>query len=339
MMSSIQFLSKIDEVERFLVIGDKEFCLIDGKVSYYKRGLQEGSFIFDADSFYEYNQLLFSDSNFYYSIPEAQTVKLNDLDGYFFSNTFNKGLILFTGYDLLVYDFVGRRIIWQAPHFEDRSAWAMKHNGFICMGEKFLSFYDYQNNRHVWQHNYADLLQGIAVDTIGNFITIDDHLYIWVYDDKDSKNHATFRININTGEVIQEYKGFGGTLIPFNHHMIGKASHYEAAILNTQTDEITRYDLSDLLKPLDIQMSWTQCKFSNDGLLYFAGSSTSRYKQGSKNKIGIIDLNTQSLLWHTAIDIPEGDHNINQQVMSITIQNNLLYAHCSDYTVHIFELA
>ena len=339
MISSIRFLNKIDEVERFLVIDEKEFCLIDGEVSFYKRGFKEGTFHFDAESFYEYNQLLFSDSNFYYSILDSRTVRLEGLDGYYFTNTFNKGLILFTGDDLLVYDFFSGNIIWKAPHFGDRSAWAMNEHGFVCMGKSFLSFYDYHNNRHIWQHQYSELLKGIAVDTIGNLITIGDHLFVWVYDDKDSQNHSTFRININTGDVIKEYKGFGGTLIPFNGHMIGKASKHEAAILNTLTNEITRYDLSELLNPHDIEMSWTLCQFSDDGLLYFVGSSRSRHAIGSKNKIGIINLNTQSLLWHTAIDIPEGNHNINQAVTAIKVQNNLLYAHCSDYTVHIFEMS
>ncbi|QEC44681.1 hypothetical protein FSB84_24470 [Pseudobacter ginsenosidimutans] len=254
-------------------------------------------------------------------------------------NLFHKNLITFNGENLLVYDFEEKRIVHKGPLLEDRGPWAMNEHGFVCMGKSFLSFYDYHNNRHVWQHQYSELLKGIAVDTIGNFITIGDHLFVWVYDDKDSQNHSTFRININTGEVIQEYKGFGGTLIPFNGHMIGKASKHEAAILNTLTNEITRYDLSDLLNPHEIELSWTLCQFSEDGLLYFVGSSRSRYAIGSKNKIGIIDLNTQSLLWHTAIDIPEGNHNINQAVTAIKVQNNLLYAHCSDYTVHIFEMS
>lgn len=103
-----------------------------------------------------------------------------------------------------------------------------------------------------------------------------------------------------------------------------KNTEFYITILNTQTNEIKRIDILDELKKYNIH---PDSQFVvQDGLVYFKQSMGSDIA-----RIGVIDPNQKKILWK--YDFPIGSGGVN----SINVQNNRIYAHTQDKTLHIFE--
>jgi hypothetical protein len=103
-----------------------------------------------------------------------------------------------------------------------------------------------------------------------------------LYDDKDGRNTATICINIDKGNIEHIYKGFGGDLF-LSGNKIGTAAYETVQILDTETNEFDTLDVSSILKPHNIKLSWNRNIFTEEGLLYFTGAF-----EESKNKMALL---------------------------------------------------
>ncbi|MFV0587986.1 hypothetical protein [Bacteroides reticulotermitis] len=202
-------------------------------------------------------------------------------------------------------------------------------NKFIRTPNGKIICYDLYSNSILWEYNFSDLLNGIEIKQIGEFIFNDDKIYFYLYDDRGSYR-STICIDVNTGEILHKYGNFGGDLYLFEKK-IGVAAYNTIQILDTLTNQVEEYDFSEILAEHKLEIRWNGNIFTEEGLLYFIGTG------GAKNKVGLLNLKTQELLWHASFDIPETEYNINQQVSNIKLQENKFYVHCSDNTLHIFE--
>ena len=213
---------------------------------------------------------------------------------------------------------------------ENRYLLLISDFSFIFKDNEKILLKRLDNNVVLWQHSFSELLPPIqTADNLfqnGNMIIHNGCLYFSLFENNRHLNTATICIDIETGKVENIFKGFAGNLSLFGNN-IGIVSNETVQILNTETNKIETLNVSSILKPHNLSISWNGNIFTEDGLLYFRGDS----------KVGIIDLDAKELLWHTSFDISKLEYNINQQIMDIQLHSEKLYIHCSDNTLHIFE--
>ncbi|GHV58768.1 hypothetical protein FACS1894182_11790 [Bacteroidia bacterium] len=196
-------------------------------------------------------------------------------------------------------------------------------NKFLRTPNNSIICYDLDSNIQLWQHNFSDLLEGENVSSSGNILVNNDLLYIslsdWV------KGGATFCIDVNTGKIVKKLETLG--FIQLENDVIYSVHGDEIRTVNTKNFETKTIQIEELIKEkLYINKSrWV----IQDHLLYFIDGDIM-----PNNKMGIIDLDTQKLVWQTALTIKGG---INHEIKEIRVQDNRLYAHCADNTLHIFE--
>ena len=325
----IKFLSKLENIEYFVVSENQIYHTKNGILYINNLGLINDEIPFASNSTYIYSNLIFSGKDFYYDTISKSVKYIQELVGYYYSNVFDESNLLFGKSDMVLYNIESKKIVYKGDFFCDRSPNIIYGNLFICRGENFFSSYNYLDKNTIWLHSFSDLLDGVEIHQAGNIVVFEGKAYFYLYDDKGG-NKATICIDINTGEVLHTYDNFGGDLFLFGNK-IGAAAYGIVQVLNLETNEVREYDFSQTLQEHNLKICWNRNVFTEDGLLYFIGTNE------AKNKVGILDLNTEQLLWHTSFDISETECNINQQVRNIQLQGCRLYVHCSDNTLHIFE--
>jgi hypothetical protein len=183
--------------------------------------------------------------------------------------------------------------------------------------------YMLDSNDLLWHHRYSDLLEGERVHQVGNILVHNNILYISLSDWE--KGDGTFCININTGEIVKRLMTLG--FIQKENGTVYSPYGYEIKTVNTNDFKTKIVEIEDLKKTnLFINKSRWIVK---GNLLYFVDGDIM-----PTNRTGIIDLETNKLVWQTELQINGG---INNEIREIRVQNNRLYAHCADNTLHIFE--
>lgn len=183
------------------------------------------------------------------------------------------------------------------------------------------------NNQLLWQHSFSDLLEGEKIVQVGDTIIYKDFLYLCLKDSENEKNNATFCIEIETGKVVNMYKGFYGFLF-LKDDNIYTSYIYSVKKLSLISGEITEYSFENILKPKDLKIHWDKSIVKNNKL-YFVD-----FKIYSTNRMGVIDMEKCELIWQKDFEINDG---INNNIQEIRLVENRLYVHCSDNTLHILE--
>lgn len=190
-----------------------------------------------------------------------------------------------------------------------------------------LTSYNLSTNEPIWHYSFNQLLEGKEIEQVGDILIYDSSLFISLRDNREVSTKATFVLNVNSGEIIRKYHGFSGQLIrDIDYLYVASRYNVERACLNTH--EIVSYDLEEVLKPLGLQIHWSSSIVKND-MLYFVDGGWAK-----TNRMGIIDLENQKLVWHYDFKI---DDVINMNIVKIELNENNLYVQCSDDTLHIFE--
>ncbi|MDD7462792.1 MAG: hypothetical protein PUK67_10070 [Prevotellaceae bacterium] len=198
---------------------------------------------------------------------------------------------------------------------------------FISICEKQIFIHSFDNEKILWQHSFSELLEGEKIVRVGDTIIYKDFLYLCLKDSENEKNNATFCINIETGKVVNMYKGFYGFLF-LKDDNIYTSYIYSVKKLSLISGEITEYSFENILKPKDLKIHWDKSTVK-DNKLYFVD-----FKIYSTNRMGIIDMEKCELIWQKDFEINNG---INNNIQEIRLVENRLYVHCSDNTLHIFE--
>jgi hypothetical protein len=334
----IKFLNKIDRVNRFLISNISNnilYCIIDNQLNIYYAFNSKNVIDFDSKSIYVVNNYLFSGKNFFYNPINNQICKINKLDGYYYMNIYCDYCLIFTNTNdrYILYSLANDEIISTIPFFEDSSICLLLENCFIVRGKNFYSCYDIKSIKKLWQHSFSDLLPPIqtASDLFqnGNMIVHNGYLYFSLFENNRHLNTATVCIEIETGKIVNIYKGFSGNLTLFGNK-IAVAGGQTVEILNTKTSEIIIKNYTSLLMPERLNIGWNSFKITEEGLMYFMANGI-----GMDSDIGIIDLNTDELLWLHALNPDKETYNISAR--DFKVDGNRLYVHCSDNTLHIFE--
>lgn len=209
---------------------------------------------------------------------------------------------------------------------ENSNIYVVTNSDFIFIRNKII-YLKKNDNQILWQHTFSDLLQGEAIEQVGNIIVCNNHLYLCLKDGKSEKNNATFCIEVETGKVTDVYRGFYGFLF-LEEGRIYTSYIYFLKGLNLNSGEIIEYNFEEILKPLNLKIHWNK-SVVKDNKLYFVD-----FNIYSTNRMGIIDLETKQLIWQKDFEINDG---INNNIQEIRVIDNRLYVHCSDNTLHIFE--
>ena len=115
------------------------------------------------------------------------------------------------------------------------------------------------------------------------------------------------------------------------------------SILDPETYHIRKIDLSEELAVLDESieeflgtesLGYTIRRFKFSPTIYEVHYPYLYFAQERGAQVGIVNLETEKLDWHTTIDI---DYPVNPVVMDIKACKNRLYVHCADKTLHVFE--
>ena len=205
------------------------------------------------------------------------------------------------------------------------------NNTYTYIALNTLFIYTF-NNELLWQHSFSDLFeteQGAEfIFQNGNIIIHNGKLFFSLFENNRHYNTATFAIEIETGKVVNMYKGFAGNLTLFNNK-IAVAVNEELRILNLDNNEITTRTFS-FLKEKNITIGWNDFQISEDEKLYFIGND---HKQGTH--FGIIDLQKDELLWLHSPN--KNDKTCKVSIRDFKISDNRVFLHYSDNTLHIFE--
>lgn len=209
---------------------------------------------------------------------------------------------------------------------ENSKIYVVMNSDFIFVGNKMI-YLKKNEDQLLWQHSFSDLLEGERIVRVGDTIIYKDFLYLCLKDSENEKNNATFCINIETGKVVNMYRGFYGFLF-LKDDNIYTSYIYSVKKLSLISGEITEYSFENILKPKDLKIHWDKSTVK-DNKLYFVD-----FKIYSTNRMGIIDMEKYELIWQKDFEINDG---INNNIQEIRLVENRLYVHCSDNTLHIFE--
>lgn len=224
---------------------------------------------------------------------------------------------------VLLYDDLSIKPL-NLTHFPDK---IIDNNTYAYIALNTLFVYTF-NNELLWQHSFSDLLKAEDVEQVGDIIIDKKILYLCLKDNLQKSNFATFAIKTKTGEILNIYPNFGGSYLKLHGNFLFRAKEYSLLRLNTKTKEITTYNFENILKPHNLQIQ-THRWIIKENLLFFVDGDFF-----PTNKVGIINLETQKLIWKKHFEIND---EINKNIQEIRVVENRLYVHCSDNTLHIFE--
>ncbi|MBV7441487.1 hypothetical protein KRX57_08640 [Weeksellaceae bacterium TAE3-ERU29] len=323
----MRYIGKHSQVNKFQVYKDTLYLLDNSILKIIdKKGLHQIDF--NSSTLYLYDNKIYSGKNFYYA-PDNKKIKIiDDLTGYYYTDTYFEDKLLFSNTEMIVYSMNNKQIEFRIPFSEEYGLSMLYKDKFVARGDDYYAGYlleDYE--KPIWQHSFSDLLEGEEIKQHGEIIIHKGILYIYLADKRNNKNTATIAIDVETGEIKNKYKGFAGKLFLYKDKLY-TAGYYKVQILDIETEQISEIDFTDILKPKDLQIHWNNFIVENDYIYFIDGH------WATTNKMGILDLKNKQLVWETSIEINDG---INNNIREIKISGNRLYAHCSDKSLHIFE--
>lgn len=204
-----------------------------------------------------------------------------------------------------------------------------------------IEFYNPFSGEVFWNKDISELLKTTNTEIYGKPQIINNKLFFFLFDSSHlTDERITLCLDVETKEVLWESKKFGGWLTTFEDKIYA-IKDKQVQILNPETFEVTNLDLQEQLLVLDKkthkpedQMIW-QIPFSFSSSTYVIKDNHLYFTQEKNSTVGIIDLKTKELLWHTDIEINSGD--IIPIITDIKVHGTRLYILDSSNTLHIFE--
>lgn len=272
--------------------------------------------------------MIFSGKNFYYN-PENNIINIiEDLEGYYYTNLSDKKLILFSGDDLLLYNFQTKEIEWKHNYFDNSSIILIKGNHFINYSENQIDCYDFFSNTSLWKLRTLDIISSSDSFFSQEIISNKDKLFINVLFNGNVKNCI---IDISTGNLIKEYSGLYGQMILESDNLYFLSSDH-ISILNTETQEVATHTITDIFDATEIKRLLFPRWAIQNGIIYFTQSGGVDMHSGSRGAIfGAFDIKKQTIEWHQQLPKESGI------IGSIEVQDDKIYLHTQDKTLYIYE--
>ncbi|MCM0667756.1 hypothetical protein [Flavobacterium tyrosinilyticum] len=324
---TMQFLNKYNEVKKFQIIKNDVYTIFNNNLRVIEE-FNDTIINFNSDDLFIVNDKLFSDENFYYDTKKKETSIIDQLSNYYYNGIHYNNYLVFTNQELVIYSLEESAVIRKIPFFEDSSLFLMFKDSFLSRGNDFYSFYDLDTLKKIWQYSFSELLQGEDVRQYGNTLIYENKIFMYLVDDKNPKKVATISMDINSGAVVNVYQDLAGNLMLLNDR-IYVASYELIKVLDLNSNEIIELDFKDILTPLKLSIHWNTSVVYGDYLYFVDGHSY------TTNKLGVLDLKLKKLVWNGEIKIQD---EINNNIQKIKIVDGRLYVHCSDNTLHVFQI-
>lgn len=334
-------VNRIENVREFKYEKERDILWIVTMDKKLKGLSPENEVVFLVDQYQTYNLDVFPDSTIVFSTlkpeqtfvmrgetPELATYILH-LEGRHYGDKFYcvtryKGL---TGYSRLDKKTLTLDDFWPLP-FAQNGIQLVTGDKFVSSKKEFIAISAFSDGTELARYDFAELLGVEKASQFGNMVSHKGLLYFYVIDDKSSKYAATFCMDEATGKIVNRWDGFGGNLFVLGDSIYASYRH-TIEVLDTVTGQVNKFDLEKELEPLGLQIRPLNSLYPGDGLLYFVDGHWA-----PTNRIGIIDLKTKKLSWHTEISVNDG---VNNAIRRIAVQGDKLYAIASDNVLHVFQ--
>ena len=197
----------------------------------------------------------------------------------------------------------------------------------ICICQKgfdLFKCYSMEHSEELWRMNLNDLVIGGNAKLFGNIIHCNDLLYLSVH-----KTNRSEIISIDkfSGKLLNRTDKAGGEMY-LADNKIYTSGLSSVTFIALENFEIKHVDLSSCLKEAKMNMPVNNNgKAYHDGKFYFASAD-------KESSIGIIDLDTQTLLWKYTI--PKTGSN-DDWTKEILMDSNRLYVLTVSGKLYVFE--
>lgn len=207
-------------------------------------------------------------------------------------------------------------------------------------GCKFIEFFDLNSMTRMNKIYFSDILGSNDLVMYGNPVVVDNKLFIYFFDrTRKSNDKKTLCFDIGNGELLWENNILSGWLTGSPDKIFSVRSKL-VQVLSSDTLELTEICLEETLsvfeyRIIDGGVLACDVSFSLSDSVYKIYDNYLYFSQKNGNVIGIIDLASKKLVWHTKLEIDSGDFI--PMVTAIESMDNCLYVLDSGNTLHVFE--
>jgi outer membrane protein assembly factor BamB len=179
----------------------------------------------------------------------------------------------------------------------------------------------------LWQLDIRNILDSETTQLFGDLIEYEGKLYFFLSDQRDK--YGIYAIDIATGQVVNHTNAVGGYMKLANDLLYLKKGNVITTI-HPHTFEIVQTDYTRVLAPKNLNLGLRNLEIIQDNLYYFVSEGL---RGGAEATIGILDLNSKSLLDTVTIPIEAGSY----WVKEIQVHGHRLFVLTQGGTLHIFE--
>lgn len=207
-------------------------------------------------------------------------------------------------------------------------------------GCKFIEFFDLNSMTRMNKIYFSDILGSNDLVMYGNPVVVDNKLFIYFFDrTRKSNDKKTLCFDIGNGELLWENNILSGWLTGSPDKIFSVRSKL-VQVLRLDTLELTEICLEEALsvfeyRIIDGGVLACDVSFSLSDSVYKIYDNYLYFSQKNGNVIGIIDLASKKLVWHTKLEIDSSDFI--PMVTAIESMDNCLYVLDSGNTLHVFE--
>jgi len=317
---SFNKVKKIEIVNGILCVLSDKKIIINEKNKYFVN--------FNSETIYTYKNNIFSDENFYYNLLVKELITISELENYFYSNIFFKDKMLFTNNDCKIYSFEKETIIKQFPFFLEGSVCLLFEKNMLIRYSNNISNYEIDTLEKKWEQTFSSLMKEEKVTISNEILEISGTIYFILFGEEKK---ACFGLDANTGKVLKTIPNVVGELIAENEFIYFLHSE-KITIFNTTNDQITTWEIENIMIQNGIDRLWFPRWAVNNGLIYFSQSKNSDIHSGNNgSKFGILDPLKKELIWQHQLSCENGT------IGEIKVYNDNIYLHTQDKTLFVFE--
>ena len=323
---SYKLKNKTIKCKEFSVLGETLFVIGMDKTLYINsNNIRNGNFRFFG--IYNDSQIIFDQINFSSLLYDYQGKLIEAIQDYALRHiiTFTNGNSLVGGNDgnnifYGIYNFSNNTLLKRFENLGLNGVYqVINDNLFLSQNNEKFAVFTFDNTC-VWEICFKDLFK--EYESIGagttNILKVENHLYVEL--DK------TYCIDLNTGDLKYTYdQKFTNSENEFLYGLqFLSMEKFQLAILNTKINEVKIVDVSDEFNKNNIYPD--NRIVVSEKLIYF-----SQNMGDDIAKIGVFNPDSGKILWKYDFEKKNG------MIGALEINNNRVYAHTQDKTLHIFE--
>ncbi|PAM94917.1 hypothetical protein B4N84_10760 [Flavobacterium sp. IR1] len=189
--------------------------------------------------------------------------------------------------------------------------------------EKCISNISLKDGKTIWQLSFSKILDDEKASSDSDILEVNNKLYFIAL---GTNSGGLFCVDINSGKVLMHYPGVSRFLVKDENYIY--SSKYENILckINPVTNEMEEWDVNELVKDNGFENIHDHRCTAYNGLVYFTQTLGD-----NKAKFGILDTNKKELVYKYDFEPKNGG------IGSIQVNNNRIFIHTQDKTLHIFE--